>query len=82
MDIVQYLVDTARCSVNETSADGSSALLLAAICNHAEIALYLIDRGAALDYNRVSLAIEDRASTHLYIHCWEQSLACSHIHHP
>ena len=55
MDIVQYLVETANCCVNETSANGSTALLLAAMCNHAEIAQYLISNGAkpGIDYTRV-----------------------------
>ena len=59
MDIVQYLVETAHCSVNETSTDGSTALLLAAMCNHAEIAQYLINNGAqpGIDYSRVCLTM-------------------------
>ena len=80
MDIVQYLVEVASCSVNVTSANGSTALLLAAMCNHAEIAQYLINRGAGLDYNRVRLVIKDRASTHMYVHYLERSLAYFQIH--
>ena len=70
MDIVQYLVETAHCSVNETSRDGSTALLLAAMCNHAEIAQYLISNGAqpGIDYSRVCSTIILSCFIHLVLY--------------
>ena len=80
MDIVKYLVETAQCSVNETSADGSTALLLAAMCNHAEIAQYLISNGAkpGIDYSRVCLTCHAYLVHLLYlVRCTASKYWCS-----
>ena len=77
MDIVQYLVETARCSVNETSADGSTALLLAAMCNHAEIAQYLINNGAGIEYSRVCLTMPCLVHLVYLVRCTASKYWCS-----
>lgn len=49
LDIVMELIDSKKHSVTEFDEQGTTALHWAAINNHLNIAMFLLDRGAVVD---------------------------------